>query len=125
MVNVETVRYYERRQLIPSPPRGPSGYRQFAPDVVRRIRFIKRAQHLVFTLNEIKKLLTLADGDDVACDSVRNFALAKITEMDAKINHLQKLRVVLADLAAACKERHPLGECPIIDALSEETEHES
>jgi Hg(II)-responsive transcriptional regulator len=116
-VNVETLRYYERRALLPSPPRTPSGYRQYAPDAVRRIGFIKRAQQLGFTLHEIGELLALRIDPDANCDAVERQAEHAITRIDDKIAELQRMRSALGSLVTACHTRRPTDDCPILDAL--------
>jgi MerR family mercuric resistance operon transcriptional regulator len=118
-VNIETVRYYERRGLIMEPPRTESGYRQFPPETVQRIRFIKRAQELGFTLNEIEQLLSIADGDGSRCEDVYEFTIGKVQEIEERIRHLQRLKAVLAELAESCPHKGPIEKCPIIESLIE------
>ena len=118
-VNVETVRYYERRGLIPEPPRRSSGYRQYSKDFVLRIRFIKRAQELGFSLKEIKELLVLRVGSETACDDVRKQAKLKITDIEAKIQILQRMKQTLDGLVRACEVNELTSECPILKALDE------
>ena len=115
-VNNETVRYYEKRGLIPDPPRTESGYRVFPFEVIERIQFIKRAQELGFTLEEIKQMLLVSD-DATIYDSkeIQEFATQKIDEIESKINDLQKMKFVLKDLTKQCPgSGHPLEQCPII-----------
>ncbi len=119
-VGVETVRYYERRGLLPEPPRRESGYRQFPVDAIRRIRFIKRAQNLGFSLREISQLLALSDGQQAGCDEVRQFALEKVREIETKIDHFTRLRQILLDLVGKCQGEGPLTDCPIIESLTED-----
>ena len=83
-VNIETVRYYEQRRLIPKPPRSASGYRKYTEDYVERIRFIKRAQELGFTLKEIQELLSLRVDPDTDRDEVKQRAEAKIADIEAR-----------------------------------------
>jgi Hg(II)-responsive transcriptional regulator len=116
-VKNDTVRYYEERGLIDEPPRTSSGYRQFSPDTVQRINFIKRAQELGFTLAEIEELLELADGKGSAED-ILNKTESKIAEIEQKISHLQTLRDSLTELADACPGEGPLSRCDILDSLS-------
>ena len=116
-VNVDTVRYYERRGLIAEPARRKSGYRQYTSADVDRIRFIKRAQDLGFTLNEILDLLELRVDPDTTCDEVKQQAEAKITDIAAKIQTLQQMKRVLSRLVASCDARAPTSECPILEAL--------
>ena len=118
-VGVETVRFYEREGLIPEPPRTPSGYRQYAPDAVVRIRFIKRAKELGFTLKEIKELLALRAAPGARCEQVRRVAAEKIEDIDRKIEHLGSMRKALSRVTAECEGRRPVSECPILEALDE------
>ena len=116
-VNVETVRYYERRGLIPEPPRRPSGYREYSQESVTRIRFIKGAQDLGFSLTEINKLLALRVDAGTNCEDVRRQAQAKLDEISEKISALQQLQGALTELVVACDRGGPHGECPILEAI--------
>ena len=116
-VNIETVRYYERRGLIPIAPRGPSGYRQFSEDAIKRIRFIKGAQEVGFTLKEITELLSLRVDPDTSCADIKKRAEVKIDEIEAKIRALDRVKKALTKLKAACRGRGPSSECPILEAL--------
>ena len=97
-VSVQTVRYYERRGLIPEPPRSSGGYRLYDETYVRRLHFIGRAQELGFTLKKIKKLLALRTGPEVECAEVRSIAEAKLADVEDKIRDLQRIRKVLGHL---------------------------
>jgi MerR family mercuric resistance operon transcriptional regulator len=116
-VNLETIRYYERRGLLPKPPRTVSGYRIFAPEAVRRLRFVKRAHALGFSLREIKTLLSLRAAPKGRCAEVRQQAAAKIAEIDAKIRSLEAMRKALVRLMAACTGRGSVSHCPILESL--------
>jgi MerR family transcriptional regulator, copper efflux regulator len=116
-VNRETVRYYERRRLLPRPSRLVSGYRVFGDDAVRLLRFIRHAQELGFSLNEIKDLLALRVKCVEACGSVRERAEAKITDIQAKIESLRHMKEALSELVAECSRRGKTTECPILDSL--------
>lgn len=116
-VNQQTIRYYERRGLIPKPPRTKSGYRMFPPDTLRRVRFIKQAQALGFTLKEIQALLDLRVRSDVGCKDIRQRAREKIDDIGEKIAALQRMEAALTTLANRCRGRGPVEECPILDAL--------
>ena len=118
-VGVETVRFYEREKLIEEPPRKPSGYRQYPPATVRRIRFIRRAKALGFTLREIRELLSLRADPDSTCQDVRRRAEAKIADIQDKLRALRRMKKALADLTAACAGRGPVMECPILAALED------
>lgn len=118
-VNIETVRYYERLQLISEPERTESGYRAFPPEVVQRIRFIKRSQDLGLTLSEISELLTMTESGIYGCREVREFAYNKIEEIELKIRDLQNIKSILEDLSSKCSDGGPIDECPIIESLQE------
>ena len=94
-VNVETLRYYERRGLVPTPPRSSGNYRLYSKESVRRIRFIKRAQELGFTLSEIKDLLTLTESASAECSDVRQRALDKIRDVERRMADLRRIRRTL------------------------------
>ncbi|MGB4782260.1 MerR family transcriptional regulator [Candidatus Methylomirabilis sp.] len=116
-VNIETIRYYERRGLIPEPPRRESGYRQYAPDAVKRITFIKRAQELGFSLREIQELLSLRVDPGTTTGDIKGRAEAKLADIDTKLRDLKRMKTALVKLTAACRGRGPTSECPILDAL--------
>lgn len=116
-VHVETVRYYERRGLLAAAGRRSSGYRQYAADAVGRIRFIKRAQELGFSLHEIAELLSLRVEAQTACTEVKQRAEAKVAEIEQKLEALQRMRQVLLELLQHCDMEEPTGECPILAAL--------
>lgn len=116
-VNVESIRFYEREGLLPAPPRTAGGYRAFTEDDVRRIRFIKRAQELGFTLKEIKELLELRHDPDTRCDDVRRRAEAKLADISRKIRDLQRMKKALARLATACPAGEASDRCPIWQTL--------
>jgi len=118
-VNIQTVRYYERRGLLPRAPRTASGYRQYEADVVARLRFIKRAQDLGFSLEEIAELLELRLEHGAACATVEAKAKEKIAMVEEKIGELERMRSVLAELARACELREPWSDCPILETLDE------
>jgi MerR family mercuric resistance operon transcriptional regulator len=119
-VNLETIRYYERRGLLPKPSRAASGYRAFGPDALRRLRFIKRAQGLGFSLREVKQLLALRVRPGTPCAEVRARAEAKIVDIDAKLRTLRAMKRALVRLAAACAGRGSVSACPILDSLDAE-----
>ena len=121
-VNIETVRYYERRGLIPPPPRRESGYRQFSQGTVARIRFIKRAQEVGFTLKEITELLSLRVDPETSCADIKGKAEGKLREVEQKIEELNRMKRALVRLKAACRGRGPTSECPILEALGSEKE---
>ncbi len=116
-VNIETVRYYERRGLILEPPRRDSGYREYPLEAVARIQFIKRAQELGFSLKEISELLFLRVDPNTSCGDVKKRAEDKIIDIEEKIRTLQRMRDALNKLAMSCKGSGPTSECPILEAF--------
>lgn len=116
-VNLQTIRYYEREGLLPQAPRLPSGYRMFPESAVRRVRFIKRAQELGFSLAEIRELLSLRENADAGAQDMRERARAKVADIEEKIRTLRAMKNALNALAERCPGCGPLSECPILDAL--------
>ena len=116
-VSIDTVRYYERRRLLPRAPRTRGGFRVFAGDAVERVRFIKQAQELGFSLDEISALLTTGGGAN-ECRSVRDLLQRKLTELDHRLKAMKGFRRVLAKHLAACEgELKQHGEsacCPVV-----------
>ncbi len=117
-VGVETVRFYEREGLIPEPPRRPSGYRDYPPETVGRILFIRRAKELGFSLKEIHELLEFRVHPRRSCARVQRSAEAKIVDIEGKIASLRRMRRALKDLSKACENRTPTTECPILSSLN-------
>jgi MerR family mercuric resistance operon transcriptional regulator len=111
------MRFYEREGLVPEPPRTASGYRQYPEETVSRIRFIKRAKDLGFTLKEIKELLSLRASPRSQCADVKRRAEAKIKDIEQRVQDLQRMKEALARLTAACEGRGPVTECPLLKAL--------
>jgi len=116
-VNIETIRFYERRGLIERPPKG-EGYRVYSPDHVARIRFIKEAQQIGFSLAEAKELLALRADPNADCSAVQQQAIAKQQEVRRKIEQLREIDAALDTLIAACPGQGALQCCSIIDALN-------
>ncbi len=116
-ITVETVRFYEKQGLLLSPTRSESGYRQYTPDTLKRIRFIQRAKNVGFTLNEINELLKLRKNPDSTCTDVKLRALDKINEIDVKLDDLKRIRESLSQLAMHCNSTGHLVECPILEYL--------
>jgi MerR family mercuric resistance operon transcriptional regulator len=113
-VNVETVRYYQRRGLVSLPPKRTRGFRYYTVETAGRVRFIKRAQALGMSLKEVQRLLRLdAKG---ACKETRSLAVAKLALVESKLVDLARLRDVLRGLVAACDQPHGMS-CPIIEQL--------
>ncbi len=119
-VGIETVRFYEREGLLEEPARRESGYRQYEADVVARLRFIKRAKELGFSLKEIKELLALRVDPTTTCAEVRSKAQAKVADIEEKIETLQRMKKALVKLTRSCSGQGPVSECPILDALEPE-----
>jgi MerR family copper efflux transcriptional regulator len=117
---IETVRFYERNGLIDEPPRKMSGYRQYPEGVISRLRFIKRAKELGFSLREIKELLSLRVDPETTCSDIRERAKAKIADIEGKIQSLEKIKEVLMGLTTSCSGLGPVSECPIVEALERE-----
>jgi MerR family mercuric resistance operon transcriptional regulator len=119
-VSIDTVRYYERRQLLPTAPRTPSGYRVFTSDAIERVVFIKQAQDLGFTLDEISTLLTTNGTSD--CLRVHDLLDKKLTELDARMKAMHEFREKLTHYLAECEvelEKHPRSaECPVVDEIA-------
>jgi Hg(II)-responsive transcriptional regulator len=117
-VHIQTVRYYERRGLLPEPERRPSGYREYGPATLARLHFIKRAQELGFTLAEIRELLALRLDPQTPAAAVKARAEAKIADIDRKLHDLERIKHALVHLAGHCRGgRGPIGDCPLLDAL--------
>jgi Hg(II)-responsive transcriptional regulator len=116
-VGVETVRFYEREGLLDQPARPDFGYRQYTPDVVKRIQFIRRAKELGFSLKEIHELLTLRVEPKSSCAEVKRQAEAKMDEIEHKIEDLLRIKHALGQIAGECSGNGPRERCPILAAL--------
>lgn len=116
-VNVQTVRYYERRGLLPEPPRTESGYRQYGLEDVRRLRFIRRAQELGFTLDEIAGLLDLRVDRREECDAVERQAREVVDRVEGQMADLRSIRDALTELIRKCREAEATEPCPILSAI--------
>lgn len=116
-VGVETVRFYEKKGLIPEPPRRSSGYREYPPETCDRITFIRRAKTLGFTLEEIGELLELRVHPTRSCATVRKRAGAKIGAIEEKIADLRRMRTTLRRLIRDCDSNTPTDECPLLASL--------
>jgi MerR family copper efflux transcriptional regulator len=121
-VNLQTIRYYEREGLLPEPPRLPSGYRAFPQQTIRRVRFIKRAQELGFSLAEIRELLTLRVDRQRDRAAVRNLTSAKVAQIEEKIRSIEVMKRALEHLRDRCSGHGPASECPILEALDSDDE---
>jgi Hg(II)-responsive transcriptional regulator len=120
-VNAQTLRYYERRGLLARPPRRGSGYREYSTGAVRIVRFIKRAQELGFSLDEIEELIRLRGVRRGERHQVRAIAERKIEDIDRKIAQLRAMRQALEELVVSCRHGGA-AHCPIIEALNEPAE---
>jgi MerR family mercuric resistance operon transcriptional regulator len=116
-VNIETLRYYEGRGLIPAPRRSEANYRKYPPDTVSRVRFVKHAQDLGFTLDEIGALLSLRATRGAQAAEVRRKAATKIGDIDRRIAALHRMRDALAHLVAECSGEGPASGCTILHAI--------
>ena len=114
-VNVETIRYYQRVGLIVEPVKPLEGFRIYPNETINRIRFIKRAQKLGFSLQDITNLLELGDGH---CDDVREQAEAKLGQIETQIKDLQAMRKTLKKLITECTSGNESGSCPIVQSLT-------
>lgn len=117
-VNVETIRYYQRRGLLAEPDKPHMGYRRYPADIVKHIRFIKRAQALGFTLDEVAALLRLEEAR--ACAKTRALAVRKMDMIDHKLTGLTAMREALARLVQQCDAGLPTKGCPIIQVLAQD-----
>jgi MerR family copper efflux transcriptional regulator len=113
----QTLRYYERVGLLPPPFRRASGYRTYDAQTVRRVRFIKRAQELGFTLAEIRDLLGFREQSESACAQVEGRATATLDRIAERIRDLESMRSALAEYVTSCRRREPLDDCPLLRAL--------
>lgn len=116
-VNVQTIRYYERLKLLTPTARKPSGYRQYGEEALNRLRFIKNAQALGFTLQEVAELLNLRVSNTARCGDVQRRAQAKLAQVESKIKDLRALDRALQSLIQACRVGQPTDRCPILKSL--------
>ncbi|MDH3320401.1 MAG: Hg(II)-responsive transcriptional regulator [Betaproteobacteria bacterium] len=117
-VNVETIRYYQRLKLLEEPAKPLGGVRRYSETAVARVRFIRRAQELGFSLAEIQRLLRL--GDPQSCGEARALASEKLTLVESRVADLQRLRGVLKELIGRCDQRRGRVACPIIESLAKQ-----
>ena len=116
--NIETIRYYERVGLLPPPPRTEGGHRVYGEAHTKRLTFIRRSRELGFTIEEVRELLSLVDGQRYTCDEVQALTLDHLADVKQKLADLRRLERVLKNMAAQCTGGN-IPECPIIDALFE------
>ncbi|MBN8945108.1 MAG: helix-turn-helix domain-containing protein [Rhizobiales bacterium] len=117
-VNIETIRYYERIGVMPSPARSAGGYRIYGPEHVRRLHFVRRGRELGFSLDELRGLLHLVDGHSFTCAQVHALTTQHLKDIRQKIADLRRLERVMSEMAAQCTGDQ-VPQCPIIDALFE------
>ena len=120
-VGIDTVRYYEREGLLQKAQRRTSGYRMYDVDDIQRLRFIRRAKTLGFTLTEVRDLLALSSRKDDDMAAMKAAARQKLADVDAKITELTRIRDGLGAFIDACPGRGALARCPILNAISEES----
>jgi MerR family mercuric resistance operon transcriptional regulator len=118
-VNKETIRYYERRGLLNTPPRSTSGYRAYPQEAIAIVRFIKRAQALGFSLKEVAELLTLSGNSGTDCGDMRDTAMRKLEYIKVKIKGLKAMEKTLKKIIKACPGKGPLSKCSIVGSLNE------
>ena len=120
-VSIDTIRYYERRKLLPRAGRTSGGFRLYTPETVERLRFIKQAQEIGFSLDEIGELL--ATGGAAECRHVRDLLRGKLDELDKRIGEMQKFRHTLADHLTVCERelrlRGRAAQCPVIVEIAQ------
>jgi Hg(II)-responsive transcriptional regulator len=122
-VHVETLRYYERRGLLPKPP-SLSMYRRYPENTVRQVRFVRHAQALGFSLREIRELLSLRAAPKARCADVKRRADIKLRDIEEKIRMLQAMHRALRRLVSQCDGKLPASECPILESLDDESLHD-
>lgn len=113
---IETIRYYEQQALMPPPPRTDGGHRLYNAEMVGRLKFIRRSRELGFSMDEIRQLLSLVDGEQVSCERVKTIAEVHLRDIKAKIHDLRKMQRTLSDLSGRCSGED-VPECPIINDL--------
>lgn len=118
-LSAATIRYYERLGLVPEVPRSRSGFREFDGTAIRRLRFVRRARSLGFTLEEVGELLELRIDDGATTADVRERATEKLEEIEGKIADLDRVGNSLRELTETCCSDAPTSECPILEALED------
>ncbi len=119
-VNVETMRFYERKGLLPAPQRTSGGYRQYSESDLKRLLFILTAKRHGFTLQEIKELLELRVSSENTCEQVQAIAREKIKLIDEKLRELKRIKKALQILSQRCQSEHPSEECPFLQAFDQQ-----
>jgi MerR family transcriptional regulator, mercuric resistance operon regulatory protein len=116
-VKPQTLRYYERRGLLPEPERTASGYRAYSVDAVRLVRFVKRAQQLGFTLTDIEEMLHLAGGGPASCEAAKTMARTRIADLERRIQELVGMRDALSRLVDTCERPRKQRDCPLLHEI--------
>lgn len=117
-IGIETIRFYERKKLIDPPPRNDSGYRQYPETTVQRLRFIRRAKELGFSLKEIKELIEFSADPQATCGDIKQRAELKLADIYKRIDDLEKMRAALQVLLTSCSSNGTSIECPIMQAIT-------
>lgn len=117
-IDSQTIRYYEKIGILGKPDRTESNYRNYDDSAIVRLKFIKRAKEIGFSLNDIKVLLDMSDGKITRCDQVREFAETRLMKIRNQIKHLKAIEKGLADLVKQCRFRKNIIECPIMKSLT-------
>ncbi|NOY69409.1 MAG: MerR family transcriptional regulator [Deltaproteobacteria bacterium] len=124
-VNTETIRFYERRGLLAKPLRNKSGHRQYTLNDVVRVRFIKRAQALGFSLKEIEDLLSIRMKSGATCGDVKNRVEDKISAVKEKIKALKQINAALKNMSQQCMINSPIGNCSFLESLEAQSAKEA
>ncbi len=119
-VGIDAVRFYEREGLLAKPDRRPSGYREYSPDVVVHLRFIRRAKELGFSLKEIRELIALETDREATAGDVRQLAERRLADIEERIRALQRMRRALRKVTEECPGGGPTSRCSILRTLSKE-----
>lgn len=121
-LGIETIRFYEKEGLIENTPRNPqSNYREYNESIILRLKFIKNAKDLGFSLSEIKELLRLKSTPGGKCQSIKKRAQQKLDSIENKITQLNQMKETLENLVSNCDENLPTSDCPILDAMDGES----
>lgn len=122
-LNLQTIRYYESLDLIPEPERSESGYRLYDESYLEHIKFVKNAQDLSFSLEEIKKLVNLKFSKSSLGDDVKLIISSKVSELENKIQSLEQMKSYMEGLLNSCSGEMPTSDCPIIKSLEQGQSH--
>ncbi len=114
--HIETIRYYEKERLLPPPERSEGGHRLYTSSLIERLVFIRRSRELGFSVQEIRELLSIVDGQQVSCERVKHLADSHLKDIRSKIRDLQRMEKTLGKLSRQCSG-NDVPECPIIEAL--------